>query len=137
MPTALLPASKPIVSPLSSIDELISWSHLQGKARLGDALLELRAAYRLIESEPEALIDAFLRNRRVLANSHYLWSHRFRRWLENSFQLKLETSHGSHRFPLDLAWSSLEKVFNQARREHFEHSDEDWSDLILSIEPRI
>ena len=96
----------------------------------------MRAAYRLVETEPEALIDAYLQNRRVLAKSDYLWSHRFRRWLENSFQLKLETQDGSHLLPLDLAWSSLDRVLNQARREHFENSDDDWDDLILTIEPR-
>ena len=135
MPTAFPPVSQSISSPLKAIDELMSWSHLHGKTRLGDALLEMRAAYRRVEIAPEALCEAFLRNRRILAKHDYLWSHRFRRWLENSFQLVLETPGNSRRMPLDLTWSSMEKVFNQARREHFEYSDENWNDLAPKIEP--
>lgn len=138
MPTESLPVSQLLDSPLKSIDELMLWSHLQGNARLGDALLEIRAAYRNLSTEPEALVSAFLRNRRLIAKYDYLWSHRFRRWLEHSFQLRLETPAGGSRLmSLDLSWSSLERTLNHARREHFEHFDDDWKNLTLNIEPHL
>lgn len=109
------------------------------RSSLCDALLEMRMALSGKSFSPEAaanLLDVFLRNRRLLARYDYLWTHRLRRRLERSFQLRIEVEDDSQIVPLNLAWSHLEKLLNQARRDYFEHSSADWNDIQVTLEPQ-
>lgn len=138
-----MPASTlagPVISDvlIEQIDRQISAFASRKSSSICDALLELRTALRQGVASPSgraSLLDAFLRNRRKLARFDYLWTHRFRRLLEGSFQLRLEVDGVTQMLPLTLTWPDLEKLCNQARREHFEHFNHDWKDIQLTIEP--
>ena len=78
--------------PLSAagmIDGLMREIDLQRLPKVSDALLELRAAYSR-GNEPEQLVNAFLKNRHLLASHDYLWTHRFRRLLEGSLRVSVQ-----------------------------------------------
>ncbi|MEM7603545.1 MAG: hypothetical protein AAF357_19295 [Verrucomicrobiota bacterium] len=135
MPTTLIAPTTDADPILATIDELVASTDPIRKPALSNALLELHSAWCHREDDPTRLIATFLQHRRRLAKHDYLLTHRFRRLLEKSFQARLATPERFRTLPLNLAWASLARLLNHLRNQHFEHSEDSWDDITLTIIP--
>ncbi len=116
------------------LDEKVAEVSQRKLSRVIDVLLELRMVAKRAGENPVELLDVFLRNRRQLAHHDYLWTHRFRRQLEQSFLLRVTAGDEEKTLPLDLVWNSFEQLSQSAKHSYFENSRADWSDIAVAIE---
>lgn len=127
------PAQAATDSVVAQLDNLIGSTDPLTRPKLSDALLELHSAWLQRDENPAHLIATFLQHRRRLAQHDYLLTHRFRRRLEKSYLVVIETPTGETTAPLNLVWSSFSKLRNHYHHRSFEDGAHDWQDITISI----
>ena len=120
-------------SPSEHLGFIDEWMQSTHSPQRRDQLLDLRRACLAAAHQPLRAVKTFLRVRKLLRQRSYLHEHRLRKALQRQIEVEITTPTDCWREPLDLTWSTIQRVFDAPRRRVFEQSSVSWDRIRVRL----